>query len=238
MTDTRNPTIAITVVGYPGTGKSRIASMIADRLRGEYGGGCIIDAPEHTTEEFPHPRSGTVFMVREVNPVDEPAQAQKSHSLRRICMPPVEVPAEHQCDAKNGSPTPLRFEEIAALYQIRPITVDDLVDKPVPLQIQALLNRLGISCHDPYSETDLQPLIDIVNWTLSPRETNVPQTARERESTPRQALSSELMSIMSPHIERYQEHEVVNAAVIALFSLMTPQTVVRELRLLIGNTPG
>ena len=46
-----------------------------------------------------------------------------------------------------------------------PITTDDLLDRPVPVPVQALMIKLGISFEE-YQETDLQPVVDLVNWAL------------------------------------------------------------------------
>ncbi|ENH4555352.1 hypothetical protein ABV600_001647 [Salmonella enterica] len=45
-----------------------------------------------------------------------------------------------------------------------PITTDDLCDRPVPAHIQLLMSKLGISFEE---ETDLQPVVDLVNWALT-----------------------------------------------------------------------
>lgn len=49
---------------------------------------------------------------------------------------------------------------------VRGITVDDLVDRPVPVHIQRLMSMLGISFEE-YKETSLQPVVDLVNWALT-----------------------------------------------------------------------
>lgn len=48
---------------------------------------------------------------------------------------------------------------------ITPITVDDLLDRPVPVPVQALMSKFGISFEE-YRETSLQPVVDLVNWAL------------------------------------------------------------------------
>ncbi|EGQ5166025.1 hypothetical protein O0466_000774 [Salmonella enterica] len=47
-----------------------------------------------------------------------------------------------------------------------PITAEDLYDRPVPVHIQALMSKLGVSFEE-YQETDLQPVVDLVNWVLT-----------------------------------------------------------------------
>lgn len=49
---------------------------------------------------------------------------------------------------------------------VRGITVDDLIDRPVPVHIQRLMSMLGISFKE-FKETDLQPVVDLVNWALT-----------------------------------------------------------------------
>ncbi|EDU3771443.1 hypothetical protein C4O09_005022 [Salmonella enterica subsp. enterica serovar Minnesota] len=46
-----------------------------------------------------------------------------------------------------------------------PITTDDLLDRPVPVPVQALMSKFGISFEE-YRETSLQPVVDLVNWAL------------------------------------------------------------------------
>ncbi len=46
-----------------------------------------------------------------------------------------------------------------------PITVEDLCDRPVPVHIQELMSKLGITFEE-YKETSLQPVVDLVNWAL------------------------------------------------------------------------
>lgn len=71
------------------------------------------------------------------------------------------------------------------------ITVDDLVDRVVPVHIQALMSRLGISFEE---ETDLQPVADLVNWALHTPIT--PQTDNETEKPdPETRLAGEVKSL-------------------------------------------
>ncbi|EGL6630118.1 hypothetical protein IMT69_002114 [Salmonella enterica] len=49
-----------------------------------------------------------------------------------------------------------------------PITLEDLVDRTVPVHIQPLMGRLGISFEEG-TETDLQPVIDLANWANAAR---------------------------------------------------------------------
>ncbi|EOY8363046.1 hypothetical protein AIT68_004637 [Salmonella enterica subsp. salamae] len=72
---------------------------------------------------------------------------------------------------KPRSGTIFKLEEInhpinTGRYIATPITTDDLLDRPVPVHIQALMSKLGISFEE-FKETDLQPVVDLVNWALT-----------------------------------------------------------------------
>lgn len=56
-----------------------------------------------------------------------------------------------------------------------PITTDDLLERPVPVHIQALMSKLGISFEE-FKETDLQPVVDLVNWALT-----TPPVAKQKQ---------------------------------------------------------
>ncbi|HGA5503392.1 TPA: hypothetical protein ACISZU_000168 [Salmonella enterica subsp. enterica serovar Potsdam] len=56
-------------------------------------------------------------------------------------------------------------EQLHNTQPARAITAVDLYDRPVPAHIQKLMQRLGISM-EAYVETDLQPVVDLVNWAL------------------------------------------------------------------------
>lgn len=71
---------------------------------------------------------------------------------------------------KVPSSTIFKLEEVNLPdnHQNKPageITLDDLVDRPVPVHIQELMCKLDISFEE-HQETDLQPVIDLVNWAL------------------------------------------------------------------------
>ncbi|EJU2993589.1 hypothetical protein N4X70_004364 [Salmonella enterica] len=180
MSKTLNPTITITVSGPTGSGKSRVLAMIADALKLIHGDKVIIDSPELDSEkrmsdaDYTHwhsPRSGTVFKLKEVNlpgSLQKPSIRSMSHS---------EVMAwfeEYGFRDKVGHPLTLNLDFRELLYlaldnQGKPyseITIDDLVDRPVPAHIQALMSKLGISFEE-YQETNLQPVVDLVNWALT-----------------------------------------------------------------------
>ncbi|EKI3325466.1 hypothetical protein PEH87_003374 [Salmonella enterica] len=180
MSKTPTPTITITVSGPTGSGKSRVLAMIADALKLIHGDKVIIDSPELDSEkrmsdaDYTHwhsPRSGTVFKLDEINLPGSPQKRtirDMSHSEAMAWF------EEYGFRDKVGHPLTLNldFRELLYLaldYQGKPyseITIDDLVDRPVPAHIQALMSKLGISFEE-YKETDLQPVVDLVNWALT-----------------------------------------------------------------------
>lgn len=49
-----------------------------------------------------------------------------------------------------------------------PITIEDLFDRPTPVHIQKLMDKLGVFIEGPeYQEADLRPVVDLVNWALT-----------------------------------------------------------------------
>lgn len=179
MSNTLNPTITITVSGPTSSGKSRVLAVIADVLKLIHSD-CIIDAPDVKAEKemrgndhtaWHKPRSGTIFKLKEVNlpgSLQKPSIRGMSHSEVMTWF------EEYGFRDKVGHPLTLNldFRELLYLaldYQGKPyseITIDDLVDRPVPAHIQALMSKLGISFEE-YKETDLQPVVDLVNWALT-----------------------------------------------------------------------
>ncbi|HBB6981332.1 TPA: hypothetical protein I8P16_000893 [Salmonella enterica subsp. enterica serovar Napoli] len=65
------------------------------------------------------------------------------------------------------------------------MTAEDLYDRPVPVRIQALMSKLGISFEE-YQETDLQPVVDLVNWALTtppvPENTQQPDAQDDQQT--------------------------------------------------------
>ncbi|ECT9547797.1 hypothetical protein CJG84_04795 [Salmonella enterica] len=161
MTTTLNPTITITVSSPTGSGKSRVLALIADVLRLVYGD-CIIDAPDVKAEKemygndytaWHKPRSGTIFKLNEINlPINT------GRCIYREAATIINKLADAQ---ENRAKTEA---EIRKKIQTA-ITTDDLHDRPVPVHIQALMSKLGISFEE-YRETSLQPVVDLVNWAL------------------------------------------------------------------------
>ncbi len=58
-----------------------------------------------------------------------------------------------------------------------PITIEDLFDRPAPVHIQKLMDKLGVFIEGPeYQEADLQPVVDLVNWALT-----TPPVAKQKQ---------------------------------------------------------
>ncbi|EHO7309624.1 hypothetical protein KS677_002653 [Salmonella enterica] len=159
MSKTLNPTITITVSGPTGSGKSRVLAVIADVLKLIHSD-CIIEAPDVKAEKemcgndytaWHKPRSGTIFKLNEINlPIN----------TGRCSTHDVETVIEKLTTARENlvkAETEIRNKAQAT------ITSTDLYDRPVPVRIQKLMSKLGISFEE---ETDLQPVVDLVNWAL------------------------------------------------------------------------
>ncbi|EKF1130342.1 hypothetical protein OX391_004831 [Salmonella enterica] len=180
MSKTLNPTITITVSGPTGSGKSSVLARIADALRLWYDDEVIIDSLALKAEKemcgndytaWHKPRSGTILKLKEVNlpgSLQKPSIRGMSHSKVMALF------EEYGFRDKVGHPLTLNLDprELLPLTlkhqgkSDREITVDDLVDRPVPVHIQALMSKLGISFEE-YQKTDLQPVVDLVNWALT-----------------------------------------------------------------------
>ncbi|EBS4563068.1 hypothetical protein DQR17_23025 [Salmonella enterica subsp. enterica serovar Bovismorbificans] len=162
MTTTLNPTITITVSGPTGSGKSRVLALIVDVLKLIHGD-CIIDAPDVKAEKemcgndytaWHKPRSGTIFKLNEINlPINT------GRCIYREMATAINKLADAQ-ENRVETEGETRKKIQAA------ITTDDLLDRPVPVHIQALMSKLGISFEE-YQETSLQPVVDLVNWALT-----------------------------------------------------------------------
>ncbi|EEG5392178.1 hypothetical protein G3D91_002574 [Salmonella enterica subsp. enterica] len=253
MTKTLNPTITVTVSGPTGSGKSRVLAVIYDVLKLIHSD-CIIEAPDVKAEKemcgddhtaWHKPRSGTIFKLKEVNlpgSLQKPSMRGMSHS---------EVMAwfeEYGFRDKVGHPLTLNLDFRELLYLAldnqgkpgREITADDLVDRPVPVHIQALMSKLGISFEE-YKETDLQPVVDLVNWALvTPK---LPMTQAEevknKQSSAteiRKYMVSELVELMSPENQPWRLPDTIHAVIAALFVLYDQELIFMELRKIIGST--
>ncbi|HIB1590252.1 TPA: hypothetical protein ACWV6B_002629 [Salmonella enterica subsp. enterica serovar Muenchen] len=179
MTKTLNSTITVTVSGPTGSGKSRVLAVIADVLKLIHSD-CIIEAPDVKAEKemcgsdyttWHKPRSGTIFKLEDVN---LPAE-NRIHRIRNMNYADALAFFEWMGfrDSTGHSLTMNGdFRELLDLAfnhqdkPVREITVDDVVDRPVPVRIQKLMSKLGISFEE-FKETDLQPVVDLVNWALT-----------------------------------------------------------------------
>ncbi|ECN6755358.1 hypothetical protein ZE78_15300 [Salmonella enterica subsp. enterica serovar Newport] len=93
---------------------------------------------------------------------------------------------------KPRSGTVFRLEEInqpinTGRCMATLIIAEDLYDRPVPVHIQALMSKLGISFEE-YQETDLQPVVDLVNWALTtppvPEQKQQPDEQHDQRTIP------------------------------------------------------
>lgn len=162
MSKTLNPTITITVSGPTGSGKSRVLAVIADVLKLIHSD-CIIEVPDVKAEKemcgddytaWHKPRSGTIFKLNEIN---QPINTGRCST--------------HDVETVIKKLTTARENLVKAEAEIRnkaqaAITSTDLHDRPVPVRIQKLMSKLGISFEE-YKETDLQPVVDLINWALT-----------------------------------------------------------------------
>lgn len=80
---------------------------------------------------------------------------------------------DHTAWHKPHSSTIFKLEEINQPINTgrciaTPITIEDLFDRPTPVHIQKLMDKLGVFLEGPeYQEADLQPVVDLVNWALT-----------------------------------------------------------------------
>ncbi|EDW6064284.1 hypothetical protein YT14_002402 [Salmonella enterica subsp. enterica serovar Oslo] len=137
MTKTLNPIITITVSGPTSSGKSRVLAVIADVLKLIHAD-CIIEAPDVKAEKEMCGDDHTAW------------HKPRSGTIFKL----------------NEMNLPIQTGRCIAVPTIAAITTDDLCDRPVPVHIQALMRKLGISFEE-YQETSLQPVADLVNWALT-----------------------------------------------------------------------
>ncbi|EAW2472652.1 hypothetical protein FBD63_14945 [Salmonella enterica subsp. enterica] len=230
MSKTLNPTIAITVSGPTGSGKSRVLAVIADVLKLIHSD-CIIEAPDVKAEKemcgndytaWHKPRSGTIFKLEEIN---QPINTGRCST--------------HDVETVIKKLTTARENLVKAEAEIRnkmqaAITSTDLYDRPVPVRIQALMSKLGISFEE-YQETDLQPVVDLVNWALmTPK---LPMTQAEEVKNKqmsateiRKYMVSELVELMSPENQPWHLPDAAQAVVAALITLYDRDLIFMELR--------
>ncbi|EEI4451483.1 hypothetical protein G0S15_005010 [Salmonella enterica] len=230
MSKTLTPTITITVSGPTGSGKSRVLAVIADVLKLIHSD-CIIEAPDVKAEKemcgndytaWHKPRSGTIFKLEEIN---QPINTGRCST--------------HDVETVIKKLTTARENLVKAEAEIRnkmqaAITSTDLYDRPVPVRIQALMSKLGISFEE-YQETDLQPVVDLVNWALmTPK---LPMTQAEEVKNKqmsateiRKYMVSELVELMSPENQPWHLPDAAQAVVAALITLYDRDLIFMELR--------
>lgn len=230
MSKTLNPTITITVSGPTGSGKSRVLAVIADVLKLIHSD-CIIEAPDVKAEKemcggdytaWHKPRSGTIFKLEEVN---HPINTGRYST--------------HNVETVIEKLTTARENLVKAEAEIRnkmqaAITSTDLYDRPVPVRIQELMSKLGISFEE-YKETDLQPVVDLVNWALvTPKlpMTQAEEVKNKQSSTTeiRKYMVSELVELMSPENQPWHLPDAIQAVVAALLTLHDRDLIFMELR--------
>ncbi|EOZ4487321.1 hypothetical protein ACQLT9_004157 [Salmonella enterica subsp. diarizonae] len=236
MSKTLNPTITITVSGPTGSGKSRVLAVIADALKLIHSD-CIIEAPDVKAEKemcgddytaWHKPRSGTIFKLNEIN---QPINTGRCST--------------HDVETVIKKLTTTRENLVKAETEIRnkiqaAITSTDLYDRPVPVHIQALMSKLGISFEE-YQETDLQPVVDLVNWALvTPK---LPMTQAEEVKNKQSSITeirkymvSELVELMSPENQPWHLPDAIQAVVAALLTLHDRDLIFMELRKFINSS--
>lgn len=236
MSKTLAPTITITVSGPTGSGKSRVLAVIADVLKLIHSD-CIIEAPDMKAEKemcgddytaWHKPRSGTIFKLNEIN---QPINTGRCST--------------YDVETVIKKLTTARENLVKAEAEIRnkiqaAITSTDLYDRPVPVHIQALMSKLGISFEE-YQETDLQPVVDLVNWALvTPKlpMTQAEEVKNKQSSTTeiRKYMVSELVELMSPENQPWHLPYAVQAVVAALLTLHDRDLIFMELRKFINSS--
>lgn len=230
MTKTLNPTITVTVSGPTGSGKSRVLAVIADVLKLIHSN-CIIEAPDVKAEKemcgddhtaWHKPRSGTIFKLEEVNlPIN--TGRYSTHNIETVIKKL--TTARENLDKAE---TEIRNKIQAA------ITTDDLCDRPVPVHIQELMSKLGVSFEE-YQETSLQPVVDLVNWALmTPKlpEASTEEAQNKQPSTTeiRKYMVNELVDAMSPENHTWHLPDAAHAVMAALFVLYDQELIFMELR--------
>lgn len=208
MTKTLNPTITITVSGPTGSGKSRVLAVIADVLKLIHSD-CIIEAPDVKAEKEMCGDDHTAW------------HKPRNGTIFKL----------------NEINLPIRTGRCVAAPTVAAITTDDLCDRPVPVHIQELMNKLGMSFEE-HQETDLQPVVDLVNWALmTPKlpETSTEEARNKQPSTTeiRKYMVNELVDAMSPENHTWHLPDAVHAIMAALFVLYDQELITMELRKII-----
>lgn len=261
MTNPQKPTITITISGPTGSGKSRIGAIISDALTKAYGG-LIFDTPQLQLETklngsdlqyWPHPLKETVIRIEEHNepsrkqvPAEQLCQAINMNSLSAEGI--VDIFKGYGFKDQHGhslescehfhalvematKPAHVLPSSAVSLGGNIQITADNIIGKRCPVHIQELLAKLGIGIQH-YQETDLTPLLKLVNWALGEK---TDKGDAEPAIVSRGDLANQLIEILEPHCKAFDEVKMVEAAVLALFTVMHPARAARELREIIGN---
>lgn len=80
-----------------------------------------------------------------------------------------------------------------------------------------------------------QPLQTKATAEASSQATNGQQTTSRHEAINRGDLANQLIALMEPHCQKFNEEKVIEAAVLALFTVMHPAHAAREIREIIGS---
>lgn len=213
MTTTLNPTITITVSGPTGSGKSRVLAVIADVLKLIHSD-CIIDAPDVKAEKemsgndhsaWHKPRIGTIFKLEEIN---QPINTGRC-IYHEVATTINKLAGVQENSAKTEAETRKKIQAA--------ITTDDLLDRPVPVHIQTLMSKLGISFEE-YQETDLQPVVDLINWALTTP--TVPER-RQQPDKKGNEYSSRNQNCFSGVVNKNEQNAPQTA-------LLTPEDIIRQ----------
>lgn len=261
MTNPQKPTITITISGPTGSGKSYLLAMIFDHLA-RYFPGCNFDAKAIDADVkmcgpnfsmWQRPQDLTLIKFEEHNehshkpvPTEQLCQAINMNSLSAEGIVDIfkgygfkdqhghsleSCEHFHALVAMATKPAHVLPSSAVSLGGNIQITADNIIGKRCPVHIQELLAKLGIGIQH-YQETDLTPLLELVNWALSEK---ADKADAEPTIVSRGDLANQLIEILEPHCKAFDEVKMVEAAVLALFTVMHPARAARELREIIGN---
>ncbi|MCX9038500.1 hypothetical protein NLN82_20955 [Citrobacter portucalensis] len=254
MANPQKPTITITISGPTGSGKSRIGALIMCALANSYRD-LAFDAPQLRLEEnlngknsqnCQHPPKGAVIRIEEHNepsrkqvPTEQLCQAINMNSLSAEGI--LDIFKGYGFKDQHGhslescehfhalvematKPAHVLPSSAASLGGNIQITADNIIGKRCPVHIQELMTKLGIPIQH-YHETDLTPLLELVNWALSEK---TGKTDAETAAISRGELANQLTEILEPHCKLFNEVKTVEAAVLALFTVMHPAHAARD----------
>ncbi|EDX0372920.1 hypothetical protein GTL21_003615 [Salmonella enterica] len=109
-----------------------------------------------------------------------------------------------------------------------PITIEDLFDRPTPVHIQKLMDKLGVFIEGPeYQEADLQPVVDLVNWALTtppvPEQTTRPDKKENEYSSRNPNCLSGVMNKdrkNAPQITLLPQEDIIQRVVESVIALL------------------